>query len=130
MLDHLAIDVSDLARSRRFYAAALAPLGYVVRRDEIASVGFGVVEGRGRSLDPGGDFWIAVGAPPAPHVHFAFSASSRAAVDAFFAAALEAGGVDNGRPGLRLRYHPNYYAAFVIDPDGYNIEAVGHEACD
>jgi catechol 2,3-dioxygenase-like lactoylglutathione lyase family enzyme len=130
VLDHLAIDVSDLDRSRRFYAAALAPLGYVVRREAAASVGFGVAEGEGRSLDPGGDFWIAVGAPPAPHIHFAFSAPSRAAVDAFFAAALQAGGGDNGRPGLRLRYHPDYYAAFVVDPDGYNIEAVCHAACD
>ncbi|SFU64731.1 Catechol 2,3-dioxygenase [Methylobacterium sp. 174MFSha1.1] len=130
MLDHLAVDVSDLDRSRRFYAAALAPLGYAVTRDGAAAVGFGVAAGKGRSRDPGGDFWIAVGAPPAPQIHFAFSASSRAAVDAFFAAALAAGGVDNGRPGLRPRYHENYYAAFVIDPDGYNIEAVCHVACD
>ncbi|AWN48145.1 VOC family protein [Methylobacterium terrae] len=127
MLDHLAIDVSDIARSRRFYAAALAPLGYVVRREEAASVGFGVVAGEGRSLDPGGDFWIAAGTPHASVVHFAFSAPSREAVDAFFAAALGAGRLDNGRPGLRPRYHPNYYAAFVIDPDGYAIEAVCHQ---
>ncbi len=130
MLDHLAVDVSDLARSRRFYAAALAPLGYVVTREAAAAVGFGVAEGEGRSRDPAGEFWIAVGAPPAPHIHFAFGAPSRAAVDAFFAAALAAGGVDNGRPGLRPRYHPNYYAAFVIDPDGYTIEAVCHEGAD
>ncbi|MFH6784273.1 MULTISPECIES: VOC family protein [Methylobacterium] len=128
MLDHLAIDVSDIARSRRFYAAALAPLGYVVLREEAASVGFGVIAGEGRSLDPGGDFWIAAGTLRAPLVHFAFNASSREAVDAFFEAALGAGGVDNGRPGLRPRYHPSYYAAFVIDPDGYNIEAVCHKS--
>jgi catechol 2,3-dioxygenase-like lactoylglutathione lyase family enzyme len=130
VLDHLAIDVSDLDRSRRFYAAALAPLGYTVRREGAAAVGFGVAAGEKRSLDPGGDFWIATGARPAPHIHFAFSAPSRAVVDAFFAAALAAGGVDNGSPGLRPRYHPDYYAAFVLDPDGYNIEAVCHEACD
>ena len=130
MLDHLAIDVSDLARSRRFYAAALAPLGYGVRREEATSVGFGVFAGEGRSLDPGGDFWIAEGEVRAPLVHFAFSACSREAVDAFFEAALGAGGVDNGRPGLRPRYHANYYAAFVLDPDGYNIEAVCHKGAD
>ncbi|WP_279357039.1 VOC family protein [Methylobacterium indicum] len=128
MLDHLAIDVSDLARSRRFYAAALAPLGYAICREQGSAVGFGVGEGTGRSLDPGGDFWIAEGARPAPHIHFAFSAGSRAAVDAFHAAALAAGGEDNGPPGLRARYHPDYYAAFVIDPDGYNVEAVCHAA--
>jgi catechol 2,3-dioxygenase-like lactoylglutathione lyase family enzyme len=126
VLDHLAIDVSDLDRSRRFYAAALAPLGFRVVKDGTASVGFGVSDGPGRSLDPGGGFWISQGDPRPAAVHFAFAASSWDVVDAFFAAALGAGGKDNGGPGLRLRYHANYYAAFVLDPDGYNVEAVCH----
>lgn len=128
MLDHIGIDVSDLARSRAFYAAALAPLGYAVTKASPASIGFGVASGEGQSIDPGGDFWIAQGRPSPPLVHFAFNASSREAVDRFFEAALREGGTDNGAPGLRPRYHPDYYAAFVLDPDGYNIEAVCHAA--
>jgi catechol 2,3-dioxygenase-like lactoylglutathione lyase family enzyme len=128
LLDHISITVSTLARSRSFYAAALAPLGYAVMKDGAASVGFGVASGEGRSLDPGGDFWIIQGTPKPPLAHFAFSAPSREAVGAFFEAALKAGGVDNGRPGVRLRYHPHYYAAFILDPDGYNLEAVCHSA--
>ena len=128
MLDHIGIAVSDLGRSKRFYAAALRPLGYRVTKEGPASVGFGVPEGSGRSPDPGGDFWISQGAPRRPFAHFAFGAASREAVDAFFEAALAAGGVDNGRPGLRPRYHAHYYAAFVLDPDGYNLEAVCHSA--
>ena len=126
VLDHLCISVSDLARSRRFYEAALMPLGYRVVSLSGRTIGFGVPEGPGRSADPGGDFWLAeeTFGPPLPH--FAFAAATRAAVDAFFAAALAAGGTDNGAPGLRPRYHPGYYAAFIIDPDGYNVEAVYH----
>ncbi len=126
MLDHIGITVSDLARSRSFYARALAPLGYAVMKDGVTSVGFGVAGGEGGSLDPAGDFWITQGTPRPPLAHFAFSALSRKAVEAFFEAALQAGGVDNGRPGVRLRYHPHYYAAFILDPDGYNLEAVCH----
>ena len=128
MLDHIGITVSDLARSRNFYATALAPLRYTLMRDGALLVGFGVASGAGRSLDPGGDFWITQGTPQAPLAHFAFSAPSREAVEAFFEAALKAGGVDNGHPGVRLRYHPSYYAAFILDPDGYNLEAVCHSA--
>jgi catechol 2,3-dioxygenase-like lactoylglutathione lyase family enzyme len=127
MLDHLGIDVGELERSKAFYQAALAPLGYDIRKENDHGVGFGVVGGYRRSLDPAGEFWIAPGAPT-PAVHYAFSAKSRAAVDAFYAAALAAGGTGNGEPGLRPQYHENYYAAFVLDPDGYNIEAVCHEA--
>jgi catechol 2,3-dioxygenase-like lactoylglutathione lyase family enzyme len=132
MLDHLSIPVADIVRSRRFYEAALAPLGYVVRKDFGEAVGFGVVDGHGRALDPGGDFWIFRrgiddGRQP---THFAFSAASRAVVAAFHVAALAAGGLDNGPPGLRPKYHPDYYAAFVVDPDGYNIEAVCHRSTD
>ena len=126
MLDHLCINVSNLSLSRRFYTAALAPLGYQMTRGGSEAVGFGILAGRRRSLDPDGDFWIAQGsvAPPLPHL--AFSAANRNEVDAFFRAAIQAGGTDNGPPGLRPRYHPHYYAGFIIDPDGYNIEAVCH----
>lgn len=123
MLDHTAINVSDFERSKAFYRAALAPLGYRL-------AGFGVVHGHGSSLDPAGGFWLMPGAPHVPRTHVAFSAASREAVDAFFARALEAGGKDNGPPGLRPRYHPDYYGAFVLDPDGYNIEAVCHAPAD
>ena len=126
MLDHISITVADLGRSRRFYAAALAPLGYGVRKDFASAVGFGVAEGHGKSLDPGGDFWICVGKVSPPLTHLAFSAATACDVEAFYRAALAAGGVDNGAPGLRPRYHAGYYAAFVLDPDGYNIEAVFH----
>lgn len=126
MLDHIGIDVSDIDRSRRFYAAALAPLGYIMTKDFGQAAGFGVPDGEKKSSDPGGEFWVAKGDPHPPLVHVAFSAASRAAVDAFHVAALAAGGRDNGAPGLRERYHPDYYAAFILDPDGYNIEAVCH----
>ena len=127
MLDHIGIDVGDLERSKAFYRAALAPLGYrlVKESERRTAAGFGVMDGAGKSTDPAGDFWIAEGRPT-PSVHVAFNAATRAAVDAFYEAALAAGGRDNGAPGLRPRYHANYYGAFVLDPDGYNIEAVCH----
>ena len=131
MIDHTGINVSDIARSKAFYAAALGPLGYVIRRDFGEAVGFGVADGFGRSSDPGGDFWISQGAPYVPRSHFAFAAPTRAAVDAAYAAyaaALAAGGQNNGAPGLRVRYHPDYYAAFVLDPGSYNFEFVCHAA--
>ena len=126
MLDHTGITVTDIAGSRAFYAAALAPLGYAITKDYGDAVGFGVPEGFGRSPDPGGDFWISVGEPSVPRIHFAFTAATRSLVDEAYAAALQAGGTDNGLPGLRVRYHPAYYAAFVLDPDGYNFEFVCH----
>ncbi len=128
MLDHTGITVSDFARSKEFYAAALAPLGYRILKEKADAAGFGVVDGHGASLghDPGGDFWIAQGEPITPRVHIAFNAASRAVVDAFHKAALAAGGKDNGAPGLRPHYHPSYYAAFVLDPDGHRLEAVCH----
>lgn len=122
MIDHLSISVSDIARSRPFYTAALGALGYRPHKDFGDAVGFS----DGKGADPAGDFWIVEKTPAAPPPHFAFTASSRAEVDAFFAAAIAAGGRDNGPPGIRAIYHPNYYAAFVFDPDGYNIEAVCH----
>ncbi len=126
MIDHTGIHVTDLELSKRFYAAVLAPLGYALRRELPGAAGFGVDSGHGRSLDPGGDFWVAQAEPYTPRPHVAFSAPSRAAVEAFHAAALAAGGRDNGAPGLRPIYHATYYAAFVLDPDGYNLEAVCH----
>ncbi|MBI0551592.1 VOC family protein [Pectobacterium parmentieri] len=127
MLDHLSIPVRDIARSRQFYAAALEPLGYTLIKDMSFAVSFAVTEGYGESSDPGGEFWIYQSkGEPCPAVHFAFSAASRERVEAFFAAAMAVGGIDNGPPGLRPNYHRDYYAAFVRDPDGYNIEAVYH----
>ena len=117
MIDHTGVPVTDIARSKEFYQRALAPLGYVVMMDLGQVVGFGA----------GGkpDFWIHVGTGTPTHV--AFAAPLRSAVRAFHQAGLAAGGADNGKPGVRDQYHPNYYGAFVHDPDGHNIEAVCHE---
>lgn len=128
MLDHFCITVTDLVRSKNFYTKALAPLGYRIINDRAEAVGFGIVAGALRSRDPDGDFWIVPGKVQPELVHFAFVAQTHAAVDAFHAEAVAAGGRDNGAPGLRLRYHPHYYAAFILEPDGYNIEAVCHDA--
>ena len=123
MIDHVGLAVSNIARSRAFYEAALAPLGHgVVGEIERNSVGGRVVMfGRGEPI-----FVIADNERPGEGNHVAFRAETRAQVDAFHAAALEAGARDNGGPGLRDHYGPNYYAAFVLDPDGFNIEAVCH----
>ncbi len=126
MIDHLGITVSDIEKSKLFYSKILATLGYVLCKNNPLAASFGVREGHGRSADPGGDFWISAGPPATPRLHFAFNAASRADVDAFLAAGLAAGGMENGAPGLRAHYHANYYAAYVLDPDGYNIEAVCH----
>ncbi len=128
MIDHMGLTVSNIAKSKAFYAEALQPLGYVLCKNSPRSASFGVREGQGKSADPGGDFWLSEGTPMTPRVHFAFNAASRMEVDAFFAASLAAGGVENGAPGLRPHYHLNFYAAFVLDPDGYSIEAVCHAA--
>jgi catechol 2,3-dioxygenase-like lactoylglutathione lyase family enzyme len=118
MFDHLGLNVRDLARTRAFYTAALAPLGFVIGYDRDDTLAFGP-PGRPR-------LWFAArpGAPTG--VHIALAAETRAQVDAFHAAALAAGGKDNGAPGLRPQYRPDYYGAFVIDPDGHNLEAVCH----
>ncbi len=126
MIDHTGIRVTNLEVSVAFYVQALAPLGYEVRKRIPGAVGLGIAAGPGAALDPGGDFWIAAAEPLVPRSHVAFSAPDRATVDAFHAAALAAGGKDNGGPGIRRLYHPDDYAAFVLDPDGYNIEAVCH----
>ena len=130
MIDHTGVIVADVPRSRMFYAAALAPLGYQVLAEIPAAVtGSTAVIGFGEPPKP--DFWISgateqrpVNHPP---LHVAFRVANRTQVDAFFHAAIAAGGRDNGTPGVRAHYHPNYYGAFVLDPDGHNIEAVCHE---
>ena len=134
MLDHVSIRVADYGRSRQFYAAALAPLGYTLAMEADSGAGF-----RTSSIPV---FWVKQGVPAGPgadaaagqaagcggpFVHVAFGAGNRAMVDAFHRAALAAGGRDNGAPALQPRYHANYYGAFVLDPDGYNIEAVCHK---
>jgi catechol 2,3-dioxygenase-like lactoylglutathione lyase family enzyme len=125
VIDHTGIDVSDPVKSRHFYETALAPLGYrVLMEIPTAVTGGAVVFGMG--VPPKPDFWIHEGTPQKPHVHIAFRADDRATVDAFYKAAMSAGGRDNGAPGLRPHYHQNYYGAFVLDPDGHNIEACCH----
>ena len=127
MIDHTGVSVSNVAVSKGFYARALAPIGYKLLMELPAAVtGSHDVAGFGEPPKP--DFWIDGGTPNVPPIHIAFRVSSRALVDAFYKAALAAGGRDNGPPGLRAHYHPNYYGAFVLDPDGHNIEAVCHEA--
>jgi catechol 2,3-dioxygenase-like lactoylglutathione lyase family enzyme len=119
MIDHTGLGVSDLAKSRTFYARALAPIGYTVLAEFPGVAGLGVA--------PKPDFWIAEGKPNVPPIHIAFRADNRKLVDEFYKAAIAAGGKDNGKPGVRAHYHPNYYGAFVLDPDGHNVEAVCHD---
>jgi catechol 2,3-dioxygenase-like lactoylglutathione lyase family enzyme len=122
VIDHMSIGVSDLHASRRFYLAALAPLGFVEQgrwSDDAREVAFGPDD-----LD---DFGISTEYPATGGGHVAFAADSREQVDAFYDAAIAAGGVDNGGPGVRPEYSTGYYGAFVLDPDGYNVEAVYHE---
>jgi len=119
MLDHVSIGVRDLARAKRFYDAALKPLGYTCLSNGDSALGYG-----GNTIA----LWVLAAARPVAAdegsgLHFCLSAPTHAAVDAFHAAALAAGGRDNGGPGLRADYGPNYYAAFAVDPDGYRIEA-------
>jgi catechol 2,3-dioxygenase-like lactoylglutathione lyase family enzyme len=125
MIDHTGVGVSDIERSKAFYTKALAPLGYVPIM-EVPAPGGGALVAVGFGIPPKPDFWIGAGGPQVPGVHIAFRADDRAEVDAFHQAAIAAGGRDNGAPGLRAHYHPSYYGAFVIDPDGHNIEAVCH----
>ena len=114
--------MSDFEQSKRFFAEALSPLGYeLIMEPSVSAAGFG------RQGKP--DFWIGQGDSGQP-VHIAFAASDRASVDAFHEGALAAGGRNNGGPGLRPEYHQSYYAAFVFDPDGNNIEAVCHEPAE
>lgn len=125
MIDHTGISVADFEKSKTFYDAALAPLGakllYMVPEQYTGGVKVG---GYGRTKP---DFWLHEGKDTGPGRHYAFTAENRAAVDAFYAAAMTAGGRDNGAPGLRPHYHKDYYGAFVFDPDGNNIEAICHK---
>lgn len=119
MIDHISIGVSDIARSKLFYDAALKPLGYTCLSPGDSSLGYGkdgVQLWLGHSSSP-------VAPDPNSGLHFCFRAPTRASVAAFHASALAHGGRDNGRPGLRPDYGDNYYAAFIVDPDGYRIEA-------
>jgi len=119
MLDHVGFGVTDYQRSKAFYEAALAPLGITLLMEwSGAAAGFGT----GRKPF----FFLESGRPVARPLHVAFAAGDRATVDRFHAAALAAGGTDNGAPGVRAIYHPHYYGAFVLDPDGNNVEAVCH----
>ena len=125
MIDHTGLQVTNPSVSRAFYEKALEPLGYrVLNEIPLQFTGGKVVLGFG--VPPAPDFWLAEGAPNTPRLHIAFRAESRAQVDAFYRAALAAGGKDNGPPGPRPHYHEHYYGAFVLDPDGHNIEAVIH----
>jgi len=119
VIDHVRLNVSDYARSRDFYRAALTPLGFELVRE---------FEGRGGGFARDGKPWFWIYEADEPHggVHVAFAAAEPSAVEAFHEAALEAGGEENGPPGERPHYHAGYYAAFVHDPDGNNIEAVHH----
>ncbi|MBA4808407.1 VOC family protein [Brevundimonas sp.] len=126
MLDHIGLAVRDIDASRAFYEQALAALGYgvvaVIPPEQMESGGRAVMFG----VDGEPDFVIADNERPGEGTHVAFRASTRAQVEAFHATAIAAGGRDNGKPGLRPEYGPNYYAAFVFDPDGINVEAVCH----
>jgi catechol 2,3-dioxygenase-like lactoylglutathione lyase family enzyme len=124
MLDHIGFPVADYARSKSFYAAALAPLGYRLIVEVQHSANERPAAGFGAGGKP--DFWIGGEGGLERPLHVAFTAEDRATVDAFYRAALAAGGKDNGAPALRPQYHPHYYGAFVRDPDGHNIEAVCH----
>lgn len=127
MIDHTGISVGNFAKSKAFYIVALAPIGYELLLEVSAAV-TGHNDAAGFGVAPKPDFWLASGTPNVPPLHIAFRVGSRAEVNAFYAAAISAGGKDNGKPGLRPHYHPNYYGAFVLDPDGHNIEAVCHES--
>ena len=125
MLDHIGFGVSDFARSKQFYESALAPLGYRIIMEVTPQESGGEASaGFGDERKP--YFWIGTGNALSGRLHVAFMAKDRAAVDAFYRAAIAAGGKDHGAPGLRPHYHPNYYGAFVLDPDGHNVEAVCH----
>jgi catechol 2,3-dioxygenase-like lactoylglutathione lyase family enzyme len=128
MIDHIGIIVTDFSASRAFYEKALAPIGYG-KLLEFGPEITGTVRVAGFGEAPKPDFWLSEARPDKPlnTTHVAFRVTTRAQVEAFYKAALAAGGKDNGAPGIRAHYHPNYYGAFVLDPDGHNIEAVCHE---
>lgn len=124
MIDHISFGVTDFDRSTVFYDLALAPLG-VSRLFDVPREQSGDIKATGYG-DTHPWFWFAQENATSGMMHIAFQAKSRAEVDAFHAAAIDAGGIDNGPPGVRPHYHPGYFGAFVLDPDGHNIEAVCH----
>ncbi len=125
MIDHTGVNVGNFEARREFYAAALAQLEYELLHGIDASVtGFDYLASYGEAGKP--VFWIAHGEANTPRIHVAFRADTRQKVDTFYEAALGVGGRENGAPGLRPQYHPDYYGAFILDPDGHNIEAVCH----
>ena len=125
MIDHMGIGASDFEASRTFYEAALTPLGVKLVM-EVTPEQSGGYHGLGLGSNGKPFFWLGNGGAKGTGGHVAFAADTRAEVDAFYAAAMAAGGRDNGPPGIRAHYHPNYYGAFVFDPDGTNVEAVCH----
>jgi catechol 2,3-dioxygenase-like lactoylglutathione lyase family enzyme len=127
-LDHIGVSVSDFAAAKAFYSSALKPLGITPQMEVTKAETGGAYEGVGFSIAGKPFFWVGSGGGKAPHgVHVAFTAGSRAEVDAFYREAIAAGGKDNGPPGVRAHYHPSYYGAFVLDADGNNVEAVCHK---
>lgn len=126
MIDHMGISVADYAASKAFYDAVMPSLGAACIMALTAAETHGTYEGAGYGVDGKPSFWIGTGGPIKGRLHVAFSVPNRAAVDAFYKAAMAAGARDNGPPGIREHYHPNYYAAFILDLDGHNIEAVCH----
>ena len=126
IIDHMSLSVADFEAMLAFYEKALAPLGVttLMRLGKEVTGNFEIA-GLGREKP---FLWIAEGGKAEPHIHLALRADTHAEVDAFYQAAIAAGGKDNGGPGLRKHYHPNYYGAFVIDPEGHNLEAVCHKA--
>ena len=130
MIDHITLLVSDIERSKAFYLAALAPLGYElvmeITREMVPSLPVDKTCGLGVAGKP--DLWLRPTTEPISASHIAFTASSHGQVDTFHQAALDAGALDHGAPGPRPQYHPGYYGAFVLDADGYNVEVVCHQA--
>lgn len=125
MIDHIGLAVSDMERSKAFYSNALKPVGIGVIM-EVSAKETGADAHAGFGKDNKAFFWIGTGSKPKGGAHVAFTAQTRAEVDSFYRAALAAGGQDNGAPGPRPHYHEHYYGAFVLDPDGNNVEAVCH----
>lgn len=124
MIDHIGIDVSNLEAATDFYKQVLAPLNYQLLMQFPGFSGFGIQSDAG----PLANFWLKQSDKPTQNFHVAFRAESRATVDEFYQLAIAAGAKDNGKPGVREIYHPNYYGAFVLDADGRNIEVVCHQA--
>ena len=127
MIDHIGFPVSDIKRSIAFYSKALAPLGITLIMEVTPEMTGNEGHHAGFGADNKPFFWLTTGKPPKSRSHVAFAAKDRASVAAFYEAAIKAGGKDNGLPGLRPHYHKDYFGAFVLDPDGHNIEAVSHK---